>query len=147
MKTRTSFRNDERGFFTIWTLGVCVMLMAIGGVSLDLWRGFTERRELAAITDSAAIAGASQLDLAEFKATGELKLDPTLAQQAALDYLQRQAATDHITFTNPPVVTVTDDEINIKADTRIQLTLMKIFRPGGTLDVTTHSAATPQVAS
>jgi Flp pilus assembly protein TadG len=143
-RSRFAGAHEEKGFFTIWTLGVCVMLLAMGGVSLDLWRGFTERRELAAITDSAAIAGASQLDLAAFKVDGTVQLDPVLAQQAAADYLQTQGAAANITFTSPPLITVTGNEINITAGTRIELTLMKIFRPGGTLNVTTHSAATPQ---
>jgi Flp pilus assembly protein TadG len=141
MKQRT-----EQGFFTIWTLGLCVMLLAIGGVSLDLWRGFTERRELAAITDSAAVAAASQLDVAAFKADGTAKLDPVAAKQAALSYLQEQSAIANITFTNPPVITVTNDQVEIEASTEIELTLMKIFQPGGKLEMTTHSAATPQEA-
>jgi Flp pilus assembly protein TadG len=140
----TRRHHDERGFFTIWTLGLCVMLMAIGGISLDLWRAFAERRELAAITDSAAIAAASQLDLAAFKEDGSTKLDPVAAEQAALNYLTEQSALANIEFLNPPVVTVTDDEVNIEASTRLDLTLMKIFRPGGTFDITTRSAASPQ---
>ena len=140
-------RSDEQGFFTIWTMGLCVMLLAMGGISLDLWRGFSERRELAAITDSAAIAGAAQIDLDAFKTNGTVKLDPVLAKQAALNYLNTEGATAKITYTTPPVITVTDNQITITADTRIELTLMKIFRPGGTLDVTTHSAATPQGAA
>jgi Flp pilus assembly protein TadG len=140
-------RSDERGFFTIWTMGLCVMLIAMGGISLDLWRGFSERRELAAITDSAAIAGSSQIDLEAFKVDGKVKLDPVLAKKAALDYLATEGATANITYTTPPVITVTDNEITITANTRIQLTLMKIFSPGGTLDVTTHSAANPQEAA
>jgi Flp pilus assembly protein TadG len=137
-------RREEDGFFTIWTLGLCVMLLAIGGISLDLWRGFAERRELAAITDSAAVAAASQVDLAAFKEDGTSKLDESAARQAAAAYLNEQAAIANITFITPPVITVTDDEVNIEASTRIELTLMKLFRPGGTLDVTTHSAASPE---
>lgn len=136
--------TNEHGFFTIWTMGLCIMLMAVGGMSLDLWRGFSERRELAAITDSAAIAAASQIDLAAFKANGSTKLDPTRAKQVALAYLNEQGAQANITYLNPPVVTVTDDEVNIEASTRIELTLMKFFRPNGDLNVTTRSSAIPE---
>ena len=33
MRTRGS-----RGTITLWLLGLCLMLFALGGISLDLWR-------------------------------------------------------------------------------------------------------------
>ena len=141
-------RQEERGFFTIWILGVCVMLLAMGGISIDLWRGFTDRRELAAMTDAAAIAGASQLDLAAFRqdSTNPV-LDPVLAQNAALNYLNTQATESGITFTAPPAITVQDNTVFIEASTNVNLTLMKIFSPGKTFTLTTHSAAAPEEAA
>ncbi|MGH9030897.1 MAG: pilus assembly protein TadG-related protein, partial [Acidimicrobiia bacterium] len=47
---------------TVWMLGLCLMLLLLGGISLDLWRAFSERRALASAADAAAIAGASALD-------------------------------------------------------------------------------------
>ena len=52
----------ERGTITLWLLGLCLMLFALGGISLDLWRSFSERRALAATADAAALAGASAID-------------------------------------------------------------------------------------
>ena len=54
--------RDDRGFLTIWLLGLCLLLLVLGGVSLDLWRVFSERQALAGLADSAALAGAGGLD-------------------------------------------------------------------------------------
>ena len=52
-------RAAEHGTITLWILGLCLMLFLLGGISLDLWRSFSERRALAATADAAALAGAS----------------------------------------------------------------------------------------
>jgi Flp pilus assembly protein TadG len=39
---------------TLWVLGCCIMLFALGGLSLDLWRSFAARRALAADADAAS---------------------------------------------------------------------------------------------
>ena len=36
----------ESGTITLWLLGLCLVLFALGGISLDLWRAFSERRAL-----------------------------------------------------------------------------------------------------
>jgi hypothetical protein len=51
-------------------LGLCLMLFLLGGISLDLWRAFSERRSLAA-TAGAAVAGASALDEAAYRAPAQ----------------------------------------------------------------------------
>jgi Flp pilus assembly protein TadG len=56
----------EAGTITLWMLGLCLMLFLLGGISLDLWRAFSERRSLAATADAAAVAGASALDEAAY---------------------------------------------------------------------------------
>ena len=54
--------SRERGTITLWLLGLCVMLFALGGISVDLWRSFSTRRALASGADAAALAGASAID-------------------------------------------------------------------------------------
>ena len=50
--------NDEHGMITLWILGLVLVLFAVGGISLDLWRVFGDRRELVSMADAAAAAGA-----------------------------------------------------------------------------------------
>ncbi len=73
----------ESGTITLWMLGLCLMLFLLGGISLDLWRAFSERRSLAATADAAAVAGASALDEAEYRNSGAVRLVPADAQRRA----------------------------------------------------------------
>jgi hypothetical protein len=83
-------RAGERGSFTLWLLGLCLMLLALGGLAVDLGRGFSERRALYSAADSAALAGAGAIDEDEYRATGEVVLVPELAEQMARADLARQ---------------------------------------------------------
>jgi hypothetical protein len=85
--------SRERGTTTFWLLGLCLMLFALGGISLDLWRSFSSRRALAASADAAALAGASAIDEDRYRATGALVLLPTLAERRARTNLSTQLDT------------------------------------------------------
>ena len=45
-RQRGSVRRDDRGFLSIWLLGLCLLLLVLGGVSLDLWRVFGDVAKL-----------------------------------------------------------------------------------------------------
>jgi Flp pilus assembly protein TadG len=60
----------------MWMLGLSLLLLAFGGLAIDYWRALAYQRELAAIADSAAVAGASGIDESLYRSTGELALDP-----------------------------------------------------------------------
>ena len=46
-RARAQAGAAEYGTITLWILGLCLMLFLLGGISLDLWRSFSERRALA----------------------------------------------------------------------------------------------------
>ena len=58
-------------------LVVPVLLLLLGGVSLDLWAAASVRARLAAVADDAATAGATALDDGALRA-GEVRLDPSM---------------------------------------------------------------------
>src|SRR6266540_1415895 len=58
----------ERGQVTVWMLGLAVMLLFLGGLSLDLWRAFTQRQNLA-IGNLRSQAVFPRLDTAQVNAT------------------------------------------------------------------------------
>jgi len=139
-------KRTEHGFFTIWMLGLCVGLLGIGGISVDLWRGFADRRELAAITDAAAIAGASQLDLAKFKANSKVtEIDPIAARRVAAAYLDEQARISGFTYTRSNI-TIANGEVQISASRTLDLTLLGLLQPGETVEISVDSSATPELA-
>ena len=74
--------RPDGGFLTIWMLGLCLLLLVLGGASLDLWRAFSQRQALAGLADAAALAGASGIDRAAAR-RGVIRLDPAEATSLA----------------------------------------------------------------
>jgi hypothetical protein len=67
MINRIRSRRNQKGFFTIWVLGLCLGLLFIGGLTNDFWRAFSARRDLASVADGAAVAGTRAIDLSVFR--------------------------------------------------------------------------------
>jgi hypothetical protein len=80
----------ELGSVTIWGVGLTLMLALFAGLVIDVWRVFAERQDLSGMADSAAIAGATAVDIAHLNETGEVVLDPDLAEARAAEYLLHQ---------------------------------------------------------
>jgi uncharacterized membrane protein len=147
---RARYRKSEHGFFTIWVLGLVVTLMFMGGISLDLWKAFTARRDLAQIADSAAIAGASQIDLNAFESSTSkdnptTKLDSTKAVNTATDYVNNAVTQDNITLTGNNIQVV-NNQIRVTLKENSDTTLTRIFDPNETFTVTVTGVAEPKVA-
>lgn len=117
----------ERGSITLWVLGLCVMMLFLGGISLDLWRAFSERRALAGIVDAAAVAGSNGIDVDYFRRTNELRLDRGLAEQLAAENLEAQGDTRSLVSAE---VAVTDTEVTVRATGRVDFTLLRVFMSG-----------------
>jgi hypothetical protein len=82
--------GDQRGSVTVWGIGITLVLAAFVGLVIDTWRVFAERQDLSGMADSAAIAGATAIDIPHLNETGEVILDPTLAETRATEYLLNQ---------------------------------------------------------
>jgi Flp pilus assembly protein TadG len=133
----------ERGTTTLWMLGLCLMLFLLGGVSLDLWRAFSERRSLAATADAAAVAGASALDEPAYRSSGVVRLLPADAErraQASLaEQLDRRALRD-------ARVAATADEVTVTVDGSVDFSLLQIVAPGDEFAITVRATARPQAS-
>ena len=133
----------ESGTITLWMLGLCLMLFLLGGISLDLWRAFSERRSLAASADAAAVAGASALDEAAYRSTGAVRLVPADAQRRAraslADQLDRRALRD-------ARVDATEDTVIVTVGGSVYFSLLQIVAPGDEFAITVHATARPQAS-
>lgn len=90
---------SERGSLTFWGLGLAIMILMLGLLMIDLWRILADRRELAAITDAAAIAAASAVDERAWREHGIVRLQPGLAELKAQESLESQiGAADVVVF-------------------------------------------------
>ena len=89
--------RGDRGSITLLMIGSTMIVMFVGWIAFTMWNGSNERRHLAAAADQAAQAGATALDPAAFRASGARQLDPSAAEQRALDNLAEQGIDDMLT--------------------------------------------------
>jgi uncharacterized membrane protein len=132
-------RGSDRGSVSIWVLGLSMLLLTFGGLALDYWRALALQRELAAVADSAAIAGASGIDEAFYRETGEVVLEPTRARGLAESAVAWQGA-------NPTSlhVDVEPSVISVTIEGEVQLGLLGVFvDQSEPLTVRARASATP----
>ena len=75
--------SSERGSVTVWMLALVLIVVAVGGLALDLWRILDHKQRMESLADSAAVAGAALLDEGLYRSSGQLALDPTAAESRA----------------------------------------------------------------
>lgn len=130
----------ERGSVTLWTLGLTVMVLFLGGVSLDLWRAFEVRQDLAAMADSAANAGASHIDEAVYRDSGVVVLDAGAARRAVNDSLDSQQDRNRIITRTTPDVDGAGVSVTLEGE--IEFTLLRVFLLGqGSIRVSATGSA------
>lgn len=130
----------------LWLLGVAAMLLAVGGLSIDLWQVFSERRALVGAADAAAYAGASGIDVGAYRSDGSVVLAPPLAASLALDTLGRQE--DLAMLAGAPTVSAARDRVTVTLHGRVELVLLRLLAPGvDGLDLRVTSTAEPRLGT
>ncbi len=138
-------RRDEGGFSApIMVLIMAMMVLFIGGISIDLWRVIADHREVSGLADGAAVAGATAVDIAAYEAdpTQDPILDPALATQRVCRYMA-----DHEGVTACPSVTLTVDfapdlsAIAVSYQREVELTFLRIVAVGGAEPIVVYSDA------
>ncbi len=130
----------ERGAVTLWVLGLCVMVLFVGGISLDLWRGLVERRELTTLADAAAVAGGSGIDEETWRRSGELVLDPPRAVSLAEAVL---ATVEEPLEARSVSVAPDGSLLTVTVADHVEFSLLRVFAPGG-LAVEATATAQPR---
>jgi uncharacterized membrane protein len=135
-------RGDD-GTLTIWMLGLCLMLLLLGGIGLDLWRAFSERRALAAAADAAAIAGASALDEAAYRSQGAVQLAPGAAERHAAESLAEQVDRRAL---RGSTIRADGEAVYVEVSGSVDFSLLQLLSPGDTFEITVRAVARPQAA-
>lgn len=136
----TGSNDREDGTITLWMLGLVVVLFAVGGISLDLWKVFGDRRELVALADAAAAAGASGINEALFRETGEVHLDPELVKARVAAAI---AEAPHGGDVSTVRVSVVNDRVQVDLSRNAELTLLGVLSPDEVVRVEAHATAAP----
>lgn len=125
---------------TLWFLGLCVILLFVGGLSLDLWRAFSERRSLAAAADAGARAGASMIAEGPYRERGVLVLDPSSAEREACRSVLAQTDRRSIETCR---ATADTDHVEVVVTGHLDLTLVKVLRPDDPIELRVSAQAAP----
>jgi hypothetical protein len=133
--------RDERGTVTLWILGLCVVVLFLGGLALDLWRGIATRRELASMADGVATAAANGIDERALRADGTLRLDPDRARSIANETLARD---DRVAGLRAASVRVAGDEVVVVLEDEVPFSLLGIFAQGDPFTVRATATASPE---
>ena len=118
-------RRDERGFVSIWMLGLGIAVLFLCGLSLDLWRAYSVRRTVAEMVDAAADAGASGLDEASFRRPGQpVRLEPSRAEALARDALAADPASAGLDSVE---VSAAPQQVTVRASALVHLSLLRVL--------------------
>ena len=127
-------RARDAGYVTLFVLGVSMGMAALIGLVLDGGRAQRAQSDCFGVAAAASRAGAQELD-ASAAVAGEVRLDETLASQAASSYLAEHGVDG--------TVSVADREVTVTAVRYVDYLML----PGGlTLDATATSRVTQERA-
>ncbi len=79
--------RGQPGQALLWVALMLPLFLAIIGLALDGGALFAARRQVQNVADGAARAGAQQIDIPHYRATGEIALDRSLARYVARQYI------------------------------------------------------------
>jgi putative Flp pilus-assembly TadE/G-like protein len=133
-------RRDERGFITLWVLGLTVAVLFLGGLGVDLWRAVAVRREISAMADAAATAGANGLDESALRG-GRLELDRDRVRRIVAAELAQYPSARRL---EAEVVAVDGARVTIVLRERVRFSLLGIFMPGQEFVVQATATAEPR---
>jgi Flp pilus assembly protein TadG len=137
-------KYNEHGTFTVWALGLCVTLFMIGGLSVDLWRAFSQRRTLTEIADSAARNGANNIDVDQRALNGTVVIEPNSAKTSAQQSINDNAALNNVNITSSTItVDAATNEIDVEINSNYSFFLLGFFPGAENTTIIAHARATP----
>lgn len=95
--------RDDRGQITPWTIVSTLIVIILAGLVLDQGLAMSDKVRAFDIAQAAARAGAREVDLAGYRQTGTVLLDPAAAQAAARTFLSQAGITGTATATTASV--------------------------------------------
>ncbi len=136
----------ESGSVTVWMVLTPLLVLLLGGMSLDLWAALSARGRIAAIADDAAIAGATAVAVTELRDDlGDQApvLDPHHAQARALAAVDAHPQSGLVTGRS---VSASPDIVTVTVEGQYQFLLLRMVG-ATTAPISVTGSARPQTAS
>jgi hypothetical protein len=132
--------RGERGFITLWVLGLTVAVLFLGGLGVDLWRAIAVRREVSAMADAAATAGANGLNESALRG-GRLELDDGRVRRLVASELAEYPGAERLEGVS---VTSNATQVTVVLREHVDFSLLGIFMPGDRFVVQASATAEPR---
>jgi Flp pilus assembly protein TadG len=137
-------RYCEKGTFTVWALGLCLILFLLGGISIDVWRAYEARSTLSEITDSAARAGASEIDIRERQLYGRVVINPENAEKAISNSVIENSDLQSVSFNSiRSEVNPSATEVTVEVRSSFSFFLLRMLPGASDAEVVARSSARP----
>ena len=140
MKRRRAAAARDDGAVTLWAFLLMLVLLGFMGLAVDFWHVWEARRDLHAVADSAATAGAGAVNETQFRTLDTVGLNPVVARAYANDTIDTQ--TDLPALSQRLVLSNTN-RVYVRVRTDVDLTLMRIFAGSSTITITAEATAFP----
>ena len=134
--------RDRGDAMVVWSLLLAILLLPLGGLSVDLWHGIAVQRQLQSAAEDAATAGASGIDIAVYRRSGCIVLDPAVAVPLAQANLASQAGLGSLASVDVEVAPA-GNEITVVLRKDVHLTLLKLVEGDRPLVVTAEATSQP----
>ena len=131
----------QDGQASLLLIGILMIGLMFAGLPIDGARMFTARRDLQNVADSAALAGASSLDEAQYRASAgrNARLDPVAARRAVDEVLAASSLPNAVTVD----VAVTDDRVMVRIARPVRPLFLGLIGLGPET-IGAHATAAPQ---
>lgn len=131
----------EKGQASVLLVGIVAVGLAFAGLAVDGTRLFTARRDLHNIADSAALAGASALDEAQFRASdgADVRLD-RVAARGAVDAVLRES---NLASDTRVEVQIDATRIEVRLERPVTLTFLRVLGARSQA-IGAHATASPK---
>jgi hypothetical protein len=106
-RTRATGSGGDRGSVTGYTVIVTIAAVVFAGLVLDAGMAVATKVQAISTAQSAARAGARELDLEHLRGTGVIRVDPVQAQASAQDWLARAGWSGSVIVTGDQVTVTT----------------------------------------
>jgi Flp pilus assembly protein TadG len=130
-------RGDrDAGSVTAFTMILVLAVLAFAGLVLDAGLAISTKVHAVSVAQSAARAGARELDVGALRTTGAIRLDPAKAEATARTWVARTGMTG--------TVTVTADTVTVTVTTSRRTQLLQLIGLGSIPVGATASAVAVQ---
>lgn len=136
---------DRGDALIVFCVAMVLVILPLGGISLDLWHAISDERALQSAADAAAAAGAGAVNATAYRVDpNNPVLDPAQATGEALASLEGQAALPHLA--QAPQIDASLRGITVVLHEHVQLSLLRLAVGNRTINIVATSSAEPRAS-